>query len=315
MNRSLAFLLVISMLVACKSKQKHTGDTDRPLTFEDFKGMFTPGQVPYRLPADSLLNRSPDSPVLKPAVVKQFLTDTLTGSDFPKAAPPRFYPLVHIEGPDLHYFVVKATNRTATVAYLCFTDVNGKFLSRVRVASITPGSKKRLSFGLDRKYLIKISAEQQLSPTHKALKEDFFSAGPDGALTLIMTNSNEPTTPGQIFNPIDTLPRKHKYSADYSAGDLSIISIRDGADTKTFEFFITFSKNNGACKGELSGTGQFTGTGKGEYRDKESSCGIAFQFSSGRVNIREIEGCGAYRGVRCFFEGSFVKKRAKNTKR
>ena len=311
MNRSLALLLVISMLIACKSKQKDTGNADRPLTFEDFQGMFAQTEAPYRLPADSLLNPSPDSPVLKRAVVKQFLTDTLAGDDFPKASPPRFYPLAHFQHADMHYFVVKAAGKTATAAYLCFTDQSGKYLSSVRVAKVNPGGKTRVGFSLDSKFLIKISTELQVSPRHKALKEDFYTANPDGSLTLIMTNSNEPTTPGQIFNPIDTLPRKHKYSADYASGDMNIESISDGADTKSYLFFISFSKTNGNCRGELSGTGQFTGPGRGEYKDNESSCGIAFQFSSSRVSIREIGGCGAYRGVTCFFEGAFAKKKVK----
>jgi len=312
MNRLLALLLAVVMLAGCKSKQKQTPG-DRPLTFADFRALFPERQVPYRLSADSLgLQRPADSLALKPEVLQQFLSDTLVVADFPKAARVRFFPLAHLEGNNLHYFVVLAADKVSSAAYLCLTEPKGKYLNRVLVAKKNANSQESLSFTLDGKYLVKISTEKELSPSHSALKEDFYTAGADGKLTLIMTNSNEPTTPGQIFNPIDTLPRKHKYSADYSSGDMSIVSIRDGQDPKTFQFFITFSKDNGNCKGELNGVGHFTGANKGEYKDKESSCGIAFQFSSSRVNIREIGGCGAYRGIKCFFEGSFGKKARKD---
>jgi hypothetical protein len=310
MNRLLALLLAVSVLAGCKSKQKHSAG-DRPVTFEDFKALFPEQQVPYRLSADSLQQHQPsDSPTLKPDVLQQFLTDTLAVADFPRNAALRFYPLAHMEGRNLHYFVIEAAGRSAAAAYLCFTDPKGKYLNRVLVARKEAGSQDKVNFTLDSKYLVKISFEKQLSASQTALKEDFYMAGPDGKLTLIMTNSNGPAAPGQIFNPIDTLPRKHKLSADYTSGDMSIVSIRDGQDPKTFLFFISFSKDNGNCKGELSGTGHFTGANRGEFKDKESSCGIAFQFSSGRVSIREIGGCGAYRGIKCFFEGGFTKKKS-----
>lgn len=310
MNRLLALLLAMIMLAGCESKQKQTGG-DRPLTFADFKALFPEQQVPYKLMADSLRQQRPaDSLALKPEVLQQFLSDTLAVEEFPKAGAVRFFSLAHLEGNNLHYFVVLAADKTTSAAYLCLAEPKGKYLNRVLVAKKSANSREDISFTLDSRYLVKISTEKKLSPSHSALKEDFYTAGADGKLTLIMTNSNEPTTPGQIFNPIDTLPRKHKYAADYTSGDMNIVSIRDGQDPKTFQFFITFSKDNGNCKGELTGVGHFTGANKGEYKDKESSCGIAFQFSSSRVNIREIGGCGAYRGIKCFFEGSFTKKKA-----
>lgn len=309
MNRLLALLLAVGLLAGCKSKDKRRAG-DRPLTFADFKALFPERQVPYRLLADSLRQLQPaDSLALKPDVLKQFLSDTLATADFAKGAAVRFFPLAHLEGNNLHYFVVLAAGKATSTAYLCFTDPKGHYLNRMLVASKKAGSSEGISFTLDSRYLVKLSMENEISPSHTTLKEDFYTAGADGKLTLIMTNSSEPTTPGQIFNPIDTLPRKHKYSADYTSGDMSIISIRDGQEPKTFQFFITFSKDNGSCKGELNGTGHFTGTNKGEYKDKESSCGIAFQFSSTRVSIKEIGGCGAYRDIKCFFEGGFTKKK------
>ena len=309
MNRLLALIFAVSILAGCGSGKKGPAG-DRPLTFEDFKALFPAGQTPYRVFADSLLLTQPDSLAIKPDVLKQFLTDTLAGTDTLQRKRLKYFPLAYIAGPELQYFVIKAVDKAgAATGYICFTDKKGKFLSRMTAARKAPGSPEDMSFTLDSRYTIKVSSEKELSATNTALREDFYTVSPTGALTLVMTNSNGPTTAGQIFNPIDTISRKHKFSGDYTSGELNLVSIRDGQDPKSFLFFITFSKDNGSCKGEINGVGHFTGSNKGEYKDKETSCGIAFQFSTGRVSIREVGGCGAYRGIKCFFEGGFAKKK------
>ncbi|KAA2240198.1 hypothetical protein F0L74_28960 [Chitinophaga agrisoli] len=308
MNRLLALLLVFGILSGCGSGKKRSPG-DRPVTFEDFKAIFPASQTPYRLYADSLLLKQPDSVSVKPDVLKQFLSDTIAGPDTLKNNRLKYFPLAYIAGSNLQYFVIKAVDKGAATAYICFTDKKGRYLGRMTAAKKVPGSPEDMSFTLDSRYTIKVSTEKELSATATALREDFYSVGEDGGVTLVMTNSNGPTSAGQIFNPIDTLPRKHKYSGDYTSGEMNIVSIRDGQDPKSFQFFITFSKDNGGCKGEINGIGHYTGSNKGEYKDKETSCGIAFQFSSGRVSIREVGGCGAYRGIKCFFEGGFAKKK------
>lgn len=44
---------------------------------------------------------------------------------------------------------------------------------------------------------------------------------------LIMTEALEDKVT-ELINPIDTLPRKNKYSADYSSGKMNLVSVRDG---------------------------------------------------------------------------------------
>ncbi|WP_143305229.1 hypothetical protein [Chitinophaga vietnamensis] len=314
MKRYLLLLLAIGVFAACKSKKKGHGG-DEPMTFEDFQESFTAGNLPYKLPADSLQQKLADSLTLDTADIRHFLTDTLTRGDFSKNEKVRFWPLQRMNGSAVNYMVVKAAGRSATVGYLCMLDKKNKFLKRFRVAATGSNDGTLTSLSIDTKNVVKLTTETQSATNRATLREDFFMVNNDGSMTLIMTNSSGPSQPGQLFNPIDTLPRKHKFSGDYTAGDMSLVSIRDGEDAKSFQFFITFSKNNGECKGELSGKGHYLAGNRGEYKDKESSCGISFQFSSGRVNIREIGGCGAYRGIKCFFEGGFVKKAEKKKKK
>lgn len=315
MKRYLLLLLTVGVLAACKTKKKSGSGADEPMTFEDFKALFTPGALPYKLNADTLQLKLPDSLSVDTADVNRLLTDTLTKGDFPKTEKVKLFPLQQIPGGVVDYMVIKAVGRTQTTGYLCILDKKGKYLNRLHIANTGSSDGTFMYTNIDSKNVIKISTEKKLSGSNSALKEDFYAVDKAGGIQLIMTNSNGPTSAGQIFNPIDTLPRKHKFSGDYTSGDMNIVSIRDGEDAKSFQFFITFSKDKGNCKGELSGKGHYIAGNRGEFKDRESSCGISFQFSAGRVSIREIGGCGAYRGIKCFFEGGFVKKVEKKKKK
>ncbi|NIG53487.1 hypothetical protein [Chitinophaga sp. Cy-1792] len=315
MKRYLLLLLAIGVLAACKSKKSTGNGRVEPMTLEDFRDLFTATELPYKLQSDSLMRKQPDSLALDTADIHQFLTDTLTKGDFGKNEKVRFWPLQRIKGNVVDYLVVRAAGKSGTVAYLCFMDKKkGHFLKRIRVAD--NGSNGTFtSVNIDNKNVIKLTTEVPHGDTRDVQREDFYGVGADGTTTLIMTNSTSPSKPGEIYNPLDTLPRKHKFSGDYMSGDMSLVSIRDGEDGKTFQFFITFTKDNGNCKGEVSGVGQYLAGNRGEYKDKGSSCGISFQFSTGRVSIHEIGGCGAYRGIKCFFEGNFAKKAEKKTEK
>jgi hypothetical protein len=300
MNRLVVAVLAIGLLAACKSGHKKQGGG--ALTYEDFRELFPKTSLPYKLSTDSLSKEQPDSLALDTAAVSQFLTDTLAGPGRHVAA---YYPVAYIAGKDVNYFVVQGGG----TGYLCFADKKGHYLSRMIVAR--QGKDSRQYFSIDAKNLIKVTTETNVNNGHTATKEDFYAVSASGATTLIMTNSTGDPVGAQLFNPIDTLPAKNKLSGDYEAGEMNMISIRDGADAKSFQFFISFSKESGSCKGELLGTGRFTSATKGEYRDKETECGLDFVFNGSKLSVKEMGGCGAYRGIKCFFEGSFTKKAKK----
>jgi hypothetical protein len=307
MNKLLLALLAICLMGACKSKHKK-GPGDE-FTLEDFRQLFDSRALPYKLTTDSLKIEQADSLVITPELMKQFLSDSLIKADYPAEAAVKFFPLAYFEGKELDFYVVKATAKAATTAYLYMMDKKGHYLNAMQVAKVTANSKMVRYFSVDNKQVVKITEENELSGNRTSTKEEFYDVKTDGKTMLMMTNSSGEAAAGQIFNPLSSLPAKNKLSGDYEAGELSLVSIRDGSDPKSFQFFISFSRESSGCKGELTGTGHFVSANKGEYKDKESSCGISFQFSGGRMTIKEIGGCGAYRGVRCFFEGNYSKKK------
>ncbi|UYQ91640.1 hypothetical protein MKQ68_16245 [Chitinophaga horti] len=314
MSRIRILLVIMAglFLASCKDKSKKPGDEDRPLTFAEFSELFPAAKLPYKVSIETLKEKTADSLALKPKVAAQFLPDTLTAGVFQKEKP-RIYPLAYFKTDDLHYVLVKAAGKSSSVAYICLFTPKGAFLNRLLAGQVKPGNTKEITTNIDNRYNIKVNTAEKRSTNYTANREDTYGAYPDGNIALIMTNSTDPGS-GGLYNPIDTLPRTHKVSGDYTSGESNLVSIRDGETAKEFLFFISFSKDKGACHGELDGTARFTGANTGQFRDKNSECILEFKFSAGRVSISET-GCGAYRGIKCMFEGSFVKKKEPKKKK
>jgi hypothetical protein len=130
---------------------------------------------------------------------------------------------------------------------------------------------------------------------------------------LIMTDPLVDKT-GELVNPIDTLQRKNKFSADYVNGKMNLVSIRDGKRPGELNFFIHFEKDNNACTGELKGEAVMRAANTAEYKEQGDPCVLRFIFSSNSVTLQEVEGCGSKRPLNCTLNGRYSKKVQKTTK-
>jgi hypothetical protein len=126
--------------------------------------------------------------------------------------------------------------------------------------------------------------------------------------TLIVTEPNEDIIQ-EVINPIDTLPAKNKFAGDYVQNAKNFISVRDGKNASEIIFFVHFEKDNGECTGELKGTARFVKPGIAVYSKSDNPCVLELTFSGSKATMKEKGGCGSYRDIKCFFEGSFWKKK------
>jgi len=93
----------------------------------------------------------------------------------------------------------------------------------------------------------------------------------------------------------------------------NFISLRDGKHASETLFFIHFEKDD--CRGELKGMARFVSNNVAVYQEGGNPCTIEFNFSAGRVSMKETGGCGSYRDIKCFFEGSYPKKKTPKPKK
>ena len=131
--------------------------------------------------------------------------------------------------------------------------------------------------------------------------------------TLILTDPLNKKA-GEVINPIDTLPRSHKFAGDYIRDKKNFISIRDGRYPNQLLVFIHIDKNEGGCTGELKGDLVMTSPTTAVYRQSGDPCVMSFRFSASALSIHEEEGCGSHRGLDCSFDGSYSKRKAAKPK-
>ena len=90
---------------------------------------------------------------------------------------------------------------------------------------------------------------------------------------------------------------------------MNIVSIRDDIKAGKMNFFIHVDRNNGDCSGELKGVANFTSANTAVYKQPGDACSLQFNFSSSSVTLKEVEACGAHRGVKCSFDGNYPRKK------
>lgn len=311
--RKIPVILLIGLLLTvwgCHPAPKKI-PSEGPITFSEFREYFPPLELPYRFDVDSLSKVEPDSAAIPVHVIRQFFPDSAIRVYHGE----RFYPKGISEEKGLYYFMIKTKGRGGSGGYLCLFDKKGNYLGDLRIAAAGTAPEEVTTAKIDRRYTISLTHQRKEPGSPQTVtREDVYAPNPNGSFSLILTNSMSPAG-SQIINPIDTLPRRHRYSGNYTSGKLNLVSIRDGATPGRFRFFIHFSKKAGDCSGELDGTAKFTGPASGEYHEEAGPCGIRFDFTAATVTIREIGGCGAYRGMKCLFEGVFKKNEKKKRKR
>lgn len=220
----------------------------------------------------------------------------------------QFYPQGRLDLSGMQAFLLRSHYGSVDKAYLLLFDKKDTFISIRPIASFDaehPSSQQ--SYSLDKRHLLTLT-QSTFSPSgHRYSKEFVYSISPGGSYQLILTNSSEPASLQEIFDPIDSLPLRHRYSGDYYQGNLGLVSIRDGKTARTFRFYIHMSQDQGNCTGDLEGEGIFSHPGLGLYKDDSGPCALEFRFTSRSVTLKETGGCGAYRGISCYFEGTYRK--------
>ena len=176
-------------------------------------------------------------------------------------------------------------------------------------------SEIRYVSSIDNKYAISISRIHKDADGRTFFIRTVYVYNAEGVFTLIMRESNEgkPRT-DQVHNPIDTLPHKHRFTGDYLQDKRNFISFRDGRNNSLLRFFVHFEKDNGGCKGELKGEARFVSSTVARYLANGDPCSLEFSFSDKNVRMKELEGCGSHRDIKCYFDGVYLKHREINTK-
>jgi len=305
----LAALLALLLFSSCKSKKKPVLSGEEPVEVADFISFFPETKLPYAYGDTSLVKKEKDSLLISNKIFKQFVPDSLLDKAFGKGAKPKIYALARTRVPkaEQYLFIKTVAGDKRGLFVLCF-DKGDKYIAGMPVLRPDRASNTSQSFVLDRRFSLTKSVQRRNADGSVNDGKDVYVLNADAKnFMLIMTDAlDERVT--ELLNPIDTLPRKHKWSADYGNGKMNLVSIRDGRKPDRISFFVHFEKNNGECTGELKGEAFIKAGNTAEYRENGDPCILLFSFSGNSVSLRETN-CGSRRGLACSFDGSFPRRK------
>lgn len=308
-------LLICSLLVmaACGNKKKKTLSGDDPVTVQDFVEFYPETNLPYSY-GDTIFNRRPgDSLLINYKVISQFVPDSVLSKIVGKGqqkSPAKYYPLARITGRNKEvYLFTNAFQGNKKVSFVTAFDRDGKFITSLTTLVPDASSATQQQVSMDRsnsiaKLVTRKNADQSVSQG----QDVFVLDRSVDKFALVMTDPLDEKA-AELINPIDSFSRKQKYTADYTAGKMNLVSVRDGRRADRITFFIHFEKNGGECTGELKGEATMINANTAEYRVGGDPCVLQFKFTSSSVTLHEVEGCGSRRGLRCSFDGTYARKK------
>jgi hypothetical protein len=277
--------------------------------------MFHPLNLPVNLSDSSFSKKSVDSPMTW-TDFSQFIPDSLIQKHFGKSVKPRLYTSGKLLVKNAEtYLFIKALGSSKKILYLVCFDKDGKFRTGIPMVIREDGSEIHYVSSIDSKYAISISRVHKDRDGRSVFVRTVYIYNSEGIFTLIMRESNEgkPRT-AQIYNPIDTLAHKHKFTGDYIQDKRNFVSFRDGKSNSVLRFFVHFEKDNGNCKGELKGEARFVSSAVARYIANGDPCSLEFSFTDKNVRMKELEGCGNHRDIRCYFEGTYIRHKETNAR-
>jgi hypothetical protein len=303
-------LLVIIFLTGCKQKNKPSLSGEDPVEVSDFIEFFRPVNLPYQFTDSLLAKKEKDSLLISYKVFTQFVPDSLLTSVFGKGTKLKIYPVGKTgESKGESYLFSKVTGSGKTAVFILAFNKKNEFLAALPVLRSEPVKSLRRTAVMDKRFTITRSVIRKNDDGSLSEGKDVYVLNADAKeFTLIMTEALEDKVT-ELINPIDTLPRKHKLSADYTNGKMNLVSVRDARRPDRLSFFIHFEKNNGECSGELKGEAILKSPSMAEYRVSGEPCVLQFRFTATSVTLNEQEGCGSRRGLRCTFNGVYPRKK------
>ena len=310
MSRYLIFLLVAFYLLSgCGSKRKPSLSGTDEVVISDFIESFELVKPPIEIADTTLTKKEKDSLLIGNAIFAQFIPDSVLGKVVGKNAKPKIYMGKRVEIDKETYLFVKviAAEKKASLV-LCF-DKDNEFKSYLPLLIPDANPSTSQVSGLDRRltFYKNISLKKPDGSVAEG-KEAYSYDNEMGQFLLIMTDPLDDRVQ-EVTNPIDTLPKKNKFSGDYIRDKMNIVSIRDDRRGGKLNFFIHFDRNKGECYGELKGIATLTSANTAVYRQPGDACSLQFNFSSSSVTLKELDACGAHRGVKCSFDGNFPRKK------
>ncbi len=307
MLKYFAVLFVLLTVLGCKNKKTSNGN--QPEEAQEFYDAYKEIKLPLII-SDTSLNTIKDTSTISYPVFTHFISDSIFNVPFGKDRKLAIHPIGRFEQKNKEtYFATLVKNKEHAAVYLSVFDKN-KFLATMLLVQDrgadgvnTAIVDKRLTIVLNKEWTVK---------NEQYYKRTILAYNNVGIFTTVLTETNEGRGAEiAIQNPLDTFPKKYKYSGDYAKGTKNFLSVRDGRAPNEYRFFVRFlNENDGeTCGGELKGELKMTSEKEGVYTGSGDPCVVNFTFTPTQISVKENGSCGNSRGIKCFFNDTYTKKK------
>ncbi len=305
--RPIVLLFIFIYMVGCK--QKPSAKEGAALSFAEFAESFPVVKLPFSI-SDTTFNKVAETASLSRETFRMFVPDSLLASRFLKDTSYIIKPVGKIASKGKEdYLAVYAQGKQKSGVYLLVFN-NKKFSTGMPLIESNKDTALHTA-SIDHKLSIVINAEWMVNNT-LMYNRTIYAYNNVGVFTTVLTETNVPrvVNASTVINPLDTFPAKNKYSGDYLKGKKNLLSLRDGASANEYRFFVHFvTDGENACGGDLKGEMKMASANAGIYNSSGDPCIIDFVFSGSQVKVKEQGSCGNYRGITCFFNDTYTRRK------
>jgi hypothetical protein len=297
----IGIVLIGFILWSCNSRKTD----DSGFSYEKFSELFPAEQVSYQLTEANLLSNKDTTSIRSPEFAA-FISDSVKRKLFGKTGKVKYIALARVKAPkNTSYYIIKAISGSKRVGLLLpFTNDQYDAVFPFLIPDNDPTTSQTST--IDKSNAIIKGISQRKPGGEVAEGREVYQYVPEAKqFTLMLTNPLNNTA--ELINPIDTLPKKHKFSGDYLKNKKNYVSIRDGRSSNELLLFIHIE--DGECSGEVKATVLLTSSNQGVYRQGGDPCELSFQFRGNSVMVKEGNGCGSRRGLDCSFDGTYTRKK------
>lgn len=309
MRNCIVALIIISALFACKEK-KASLKSGEQVEANDFVSAFLKKDLPMAV-NDTNMGNLADTNTIGYDIFTRFVPDTVLIKPFGKDRKITIYPVGRFgdKGKE-KYLVTYVRSKNKEAVYLVVLDMNNKFSSYLPLVMSNDEKDVITTATIDKRFGININKDWKVKEM-MYYQRNMYAYNNVGIFTLVLNETNDQRVkPETEINPLDTFPKKNKFSADYYKGKTNFISLRDGKNAQTYRFYVHFENDDEEkCSGELRGELMITSPTTAVFKENGNPCVIDFVLTGTQVKVKEQGSCGNYRGIKCFFNDTYTKKK------
>ena len=307
MRKIFLSFIFVTLLHGCKNNAANTEADDS--TLPGMLGKYPMLELPYTF-ADSNLTSNSDTVTIRYSSFIKMIPDSVLKAEFGNEKKLKIKPIGQFKkGSDETFIITMVAEKGKSAVYVQ-VFVKDSFAASLPLLVTDKDNISRFA-SVDRYYNI----EKKKTWTTKGeafYERQVFAYSGAGTFTTVLNETNvNRIINADIYNPLDSMPKTFAYSGDYRKDKNNFISISDGSHSDHYKFFVHFEKKGDEpCGGEMRGEFKMQKDKEGIFVESGTTCIINFLFSGNRVLVKEQGSCGNHRGIKCFFDDTYTKKKS-----